>query len=567
MNKKDGKKKKSKLTEEEKRKQISEALKRKKECEQKALSIVTRLAEESVTKEWLLEALCFINQDYYDDIITERSIERLCGYPICSNNIEVKKQQMFHISIRDKKVYNTEERGKFCSGFCYKSSLHLKSQLDTSPLWIRDEYPKTSINLLESDKRVSNTQDKGEEIVLVEVAKLPPEDDLSDNGKQVVILENLDDESGLQICDAESGQQIYSSQQDASTKGQKSILKKKNTRTKESSEVPKSAESENATTESYPHKVRFNSEFTGLSNSVTEKLDTKNPEELFEQDLDSLSASQLIEAVNLMKQNQSQNQSEKMMPTISPPSPTESSRIEATGVNAVERSKEVLREWFTEEAAVRIVLRIPETVNVVDADDLADSDDDDEERGNQDLEDMTKKMKISNISAFHIDPELVKETERFSNKFEAFLKGKETWEEPEVKEKAEEASSSEPCLPLLDRHAQGQHRVRIVMDQIARFGAPIYELLGLPLRDIEDELRKVVPVLKLTAQNISLKPVEWRIVAIFISYILTDGYKDLLKKSCVQDKNLAILLEEFGLDIHQLNTFKQQICDHHKFNK
>ncbi len=42
MIKKDGKKKKSKLTEDQKREQIAAALKRKKECERKALDIVSR---------------------------------------------------------------------------------------------------------------------------------------------------------------------------------------------------------------------------------------------------------------------------------------------------------------------------------------------------------------------------------------------------------------------------------------------------------------------------------------------------------------------------------------------
>ena len=45
------------------------------------------------------------------------------------------------------------------------------------------------------------------------MAKLPPEGDL--NGKQVVILENMDGDGEIRIKDAESGDHIYSSAEQA----------------------------------------------------------------------------------------------------------------------------------------------------------------------------------------------------------------------------------------------------------------------------------------------------------------------------------------------------------------
>ena len=45
-----------------------------------------------------------------------------------------------YIVCRDKKVYDTEERKKFCSGTCFKASNFLRNQLDKSPLWIRKHF-------------------------------------------------------------------------------------------------------------------------------------------------------------------------------------------------------------------------------------------------------------------------------------------------------------------------------------------------------------------------------------------------------------------------------------------
>ena len=54
---------------------------------------------------------------------------------------------------------------------------------------------------------------KGEEVELVVMAKLPPEGDL--NGKQVVILENMDGDGEIRIKDAESGDHLYSTAEQA----------------------------------------------------------------------------------------------------------------------------------------------------------------------------------------------------------------------------------------------------------------------------------------------------------------------------------------------------------------
>jgi RNA polymerase II-associated protein 2 len=46
--------------------------------------------------------------------------------------------QQYHISTNSNKVYDLSERKNFCSGNCLRYSDYLKSQLLTSPLWLRD---------------------------------------------------------------------------------------------------------------------------------------------------------------------------------------------------------------------------------------------------------------------------------------------------------------------------------------------------------------------------------------------------------------------------------------------
>lgn len=80
-----------------------------------------------------------LNQSHYDDIVEERSIVRLCGYPLCDNTLTDVPKQQYVISRVQNKVFDITERKKFCSNECYKSSIYLKEQILTTPLWVRKE--------------------------------------------------------------------------------------------------------------------------------------------------------------------------------------------------------------------------------------------------------------------------------------------------------------------------------------------------------------------------------------------------------------------------------------------
>lgn len=83
--------------------------------------------------------LIHLNQSHYDDIVEERAITKLCGYPLCVNKLGDVLKQQYKISLAKHKVFDITERKSFCSDQCYKASLYLKEQILTSPLWVRAE--------------------------------------------------------------------------------------------------------------------------------------------------------------------------------------------------------------------------------------------------------------------------------------------------------------------------------------------------------------------------------------------------------------------------------------------
>ncbi|XP_058805545.1 RNA polymerase II subunit B1 CTD phosphatase Rpap2 [Phymastichus coffea] len=127
--------------------QMQLAIIKKKECDAKALTIVEQLLEPVVDPAWLIENLKDINRCHMEDVIEERAIVKLCGYVLCQKPLTVVYNQRYHISLKDKKVYDVTKRKNFCSSSCFSASNYLLEQLLTSPLWLRDneEIPKFRI--------------------------------------------------------------------------------------------------------------------------------------------------------------------------------------------------------------------------------------------------------------------------------------------------------------------------------------------------------------------------------------------------------------------------------------
>ncbi|XP_072396260.1 RNA polymerase II subunit B1 CTD phosphatase Rpap2 isoform X1 [Diabrotica undecimpunctata] len=121
----------------ETQKDVQIAAQRKKECETRAFKIVEFSIEGKLRPEIFTRCLPYINQSHYQDIVEERAITKLCGYSVCGRKIPEMPKKQFYISTRHNKVYDITDRKNYCSNFCYKASLHIKKQIDDSPLWLR----------------------------------------------------------------------------------------------------------------------------------------------------------------------------------------------------------------------------------------------------------------------------------------------------------------------------------------------------------------------------------------------------------------------------------------------
>ena len=60
----------------------------------------------------------------YQDVVTERAIAHMCGYPLCSNALPAEKPRKgrYRISLKEHKVYDLQETYSYCSTGCVVNS-------------------------------------------------------------------------------------------------------------------------------------------------------------------------------------------------------------------------------------------------------------------------------------------------------------------------------------------------------------------------------------------------------------------------------------------------------------
>nr|XP_020662810.1 putative RNA polymerase II subunit B1 CTD phosphatase RPAP2 isoform X3 [Pogona vitticeps] len=164
---------------------LEAAIRKKIECERKALQVVECLLEDGITEDFLLDCGKLITPAHYKDVVEERSIIKLCGYPICQNRLQNVLKQRYQISTKTNKVYDITERKCFCSNFCYRASKYFENQISPSPVWLRDEERPPDIELLQQGARGHSGKEVklvDEDIKPLDIENPVPEATLSDSG-------------------------------------------------------------------------------------------------------------------------------------------------------------------------------------------------------------------------------------------------------------------------------------------------------------------------------------------------------------------------------------------------
>lgn len=72
----------------------------------------------------LFAAGSLMSRSDYEDVVTERSIANLCGYPLCLNSLpmERSKKGQYRISIKEHRVYDLSETFLYCDSSCLINS-------------------------------------------------------------------------------------------------------------------------------------------------------------------------------------------------------------------------------------------------------------------------------------------------------------------------------------------------------------------------------------------------------------------------------------------------------------
>lgn len=537
--------------------QIRQAILKKRECNAKAQNIVESLLEKDITENYLLRCLPDINQSHFEDVVEERSIIHLCGYPICSRTLSKKDmpKQQYRISLKTNKVYDITFRKNFCSNECYKSAMYVKKQLLTSPLWFREyeEIPKFSLLPLGTSGSIGLEVD----VSFIDKIKIKSE-------SKALTSINVFMSASLKEISGEHGSDDDGKEEDNISNIDNNI---------NTNEVA-------TETSCNSSKSKVLSDYKAMSNeSIIEvsKVDETNDEELtlsskklHEQDIKSKGSSQCLNKtqstnpLNIVGEiiERPEKKIDPILTSI-PEATKEKKNCQARKQPLVTaltiEVEKCLAEWFTldtiifvfgEEKAKEMVADkgevIKEYLNNYSKSIFYTSNTYDQ------YQVLCRKLNMLELEDKKFDTEtlhretrplpdysiLQEESKKMQLKVKAFLAGETEIPEPEtiVEEKEGNATSEDnnfTQLPLVDSNSQNALRRRIVCQHVNKVLPDVLHSLGLLSLSVSTEIRLLVNTFRLKANNIMFKPIQWTLIAIVFIKLLS-----------LRDKRLEFLLEQ-----------------------
>ncbi|XP_072297917.1 putative RNA polymerase II subunit B1 CTD phosphatase rpap2 [Eucyclogobius newberryi] len=549
--KKGAKKSKALSAEEEARRRevVKEALHAKFELDKRALQIVERLLEDSVAEDFLIDCARFITIENYKDTIEERSIAKLCGYPICPNQLGKIPTQKFKISTKTNKVYDITERKLYCSNFCYKASKQFEVQISKTPLWLRQHESPPKITLLKKEDGGSS----GEEIKLTE-RRLQEQDIENPSSTQT---EEDPHKSGFkhEDCDQSDNEQEFVS----------SVVSKETGPKVHWGELPKRNE-DNA-----PNTVARKDKITNCKQEINSN-EAALDEATAQFNLCSLSGN-ISESIRHSKLENSNNEGKKE--DVQPPKTDKTDNTDVDNITQVgmskkgayalqnllkrheakpdsirqrllESLKKTLGEWGTDETLLFLYgseLSMGETIGRA-----MEGGQEEEELDEDDLEEEEEEAKAT---AAPPDYEALKrEAELMERRVKEFYKGTlEVEEDEEGTQVSTEESDKEPILPLVDSKAQHVIQKKITVDKLSGCLKNVVCPLGLTMSDISTDLNNLVRTFRFTNKNIIHKTPEWTLIGVVLLHLLSE-VSPLIRATLEQPSTvqyLNTLMEELRL--------------------
>ncbi|XP_049698061.2 putative RNA polymerase II subunit B1 CTD phosphatase RPAP2 [Helicoverpa armigera] len=545
--------------------QIRQAILKKRECSTKAQQIVESLLERDVTESFLLQCLPDINQTHFDDVIEERSIIHLCGYPICQKTLSVKDipKQKYRISLKTNKVYDITGRKNFCSNSCYNAAMFVKKQMLTSPLWFREYENIPTFHLLKLDAIGS----MGEEVDVTMVERVKIADK-----KAFTSINDFTEASLNEISPKQENNKTKSisdkseaDNQNEEDKAMRSVNDKLANITLEcevrnsTTEPNANAEPVQSTNDNTKMAHETNAESSNITNTQvpeaekTPKKDVKpapNPlnivGDIIEKPEKKIDPILITPISNTEKQNKDIKSSKKV--------PQKKQPLVTALTIEVEKC---LAEWFTLDTILLLFGEEKVREMVADKGECIKEYLNNYAKGifyssnvYDQYQALCRKLNMLELEDRKFDSETMKreskplpdyrmlqeESKKMQLKVKAFFSGEtevpepvaEPLESPEIVEEENRTN-----LPLVDKNSQNALRRRIVCQHLNKVLPDILRSLGLLSLSISSDIRLLVNTFKLKANNIMFKPIQWTLIAIIFIKLLS-----------LRDKRLEYLLEQ-----------------------
>ncbi|XP_061549103.1 putative RNA polymerase II subunit B1 CTD phosphatase rpap2 isoform X1 [Phycodurus eques] len=587
---------------------IRETLRERLELEKRALQVVQRLIEDSVSDDFLLDCAKLITAANYKDVVEERFITKLCGYPLCANKLGKIPKQQYKISTKTNKVYDITERKSFCSNFCYKASKEFELQISKTPLWLRKDERPPEIKL----RKKGDIGSSGEEVCLTAICL--QEDDIEqplitqheDPGERSFTAshsDSSDDEREQdfipRVVSREQRPRVHWGDRpkcknegervgrleaerrkvESRRRQQKQKVEKEGKMTRDESfasetnheEVREEAKVNEVTDQlkscslhaaTPPHKAFTTPPTTSSLTESTHQSESisQNGRDLVELNADSLPS------LNIIHVGMSKRGATGLCSLLKNHGPATKHNL--IGEALLESLRVTLNDWLTDESIKFLhgadrTLGSPSTY-------MKEEEQEEEELDEDDLEDDVTEgtgggeQRRAVVAAPDYET-LKRETQHMVLKVREFYKG--IWIVPEDAEKMngnevtiqDQSTSDSTCLPLVDSKAQHVIQKRITVEKLASCLRNIVGPLSLTLSDITSDLNNLVRTFRFTNTNIIHKPPEWTLIAVVLLHLLSSVSpvvgEALKTPSSVSYVNT--LMEELGLQQQDLLNLLQ----------
>ncbi|XP_027693840.1 putative RNA polymerase II subunit B1 CTD phosphatase RPAP2 isoform X3 [Vombatus ursinus] len=547
------------------------AIKKKIEYERKALHIVEQLLEEDITEESLVESGKQITSAHYKDVVEERFIIHLCGYPLCHNKLGNVPKQKYRISTKTNKVYDITERKFFCSNFCYRASKYFEAQISKSPLWVREEERPPDLQLLKEGQ----SGHSGEEVRLCNEAVKTSDIENPDRSRS-------QDESGSSSSHSHSSSEdeqgfvssLLPGNKPNATPGRqqpypRSILKKRPGRKTNSRHHDKDLLAEDVAAQLSRCTLDSLEKVSACALCVQEENTCVSPgfssekSKALENSEDGCGSSQ-IALVGISKQGAERFRRKFAKLNQHALSGSSALQVDPAAAKAglFQALKETLVEWKTQETLKFLYGKNYVPVPVTASPPIPQAADKEKDgatllpgmeshisaAGRVSQNTLDQSLPFSGLgAAVHPLPSyesLRKETEALNLRIREFCRGKYILDEESPK--AETTDKGDPTFPLIDSSSQNQIRRRIVLEKLTKVLPGILGPLQVALSDIYTELKNLVQTFRLTNKNIIHKPAEWTLIAIVLLSLLFQmiPLQKHSQKNAVYTQFIATLLEE-----------------------